>query len=235
MVCRRTGGVDAKYRGWETRDTRHGTGHRPETSRITGRGSSDPPPGYAERSWVLPQERSDLGGGGPQGRRGHSAVAGISSQASAIGHQESGRESRVASRESRVFKPLPRRHRWGVPGVLPLLDGVPPDGRGRCEASGVGNPRHGTGRRQSGIGYRLPAADPFARFRARIPGQGSDLMRENAVWQPASGLRIQGVGMVKPCGNRSLKVWVRNSPEPVDTSTVSTPNSLMICRQRPQG
>ncbi len=97
---RRTGGVDAKHRGWETRDTRPGTAMPPSRLRRTLQGpppgaqrpwgrwptgpegernvtshesrvtSREPPPGYAVLFKVLPQERSDLGGGGPLGRRG---------------------------------------------------------------------------------------------------------------------------------------------------------------------
>ncbi len=88
---RRTGGVDAQRRGWETRDPRPGTLWR-----------------------------------GPQGRRGQEA----------IGHRQEGRESRVAG-----LHPSQGGMVGGCQGVIPLQDRVPPDGRGRRVASGVGDPR----------------------------------------------------------------------------------------------
>ncbi len=89
--------------------------------------------------------------------------------------RRAGGGKKVAGRES--LNPSQGGIVGGCRGVIPLQARVPPDGRGRCEASGEGDPRLAIGLNVAGRG----SGAPLSRFRARIRGQGSDLMRENAV------------------------------------------------------
>ncbi len=148
-------------------------------SRVASRESSRPPPGYAvlpptsladarsrgetlkgTRCKVLPRERSDLGGGGPQGRRGKERP-----------------ESRVTSRES--SNPSPGGTVGGCREVIPLQDGVPQDGRGRCEASGdtrlaIGSRLPATGCQPSAIGHQPSARrSQVASPKSRVAGPPS--------------------------------------------------------------